>query len=381
MNGAMRILERARKAQEHLPLDRGRLLAVPVPARDESRTEHENATRWKERFANQFGELYRDWLPSGKTPHDAIDLLRIPYVAYWSFGERLPVIEEGTSDPAGIGHAYEILARVLAARLDWYVALEGQTLAPPPTANRREIDGEWLARHRRAAFEGLSAAGMSGFMEICHFLPDSFISKRQLDLLSAARQAEVRMHGWPTGVFLDKPGDLLPVPINEGILANVSVDIFGGHLFAYWVLTKSGDFYTLTSLTEDERDEDRSRKVLWFDSRIVRAVDALLHCANLYKVLGADPNARIEMTVRYGGLRGRTLKAFSPTRPLLRRENLHEDEVSIPPFTFKLGAVQAEMVDLVKKLCEPLFVIFDYAEFSDDIYRQIVMDFVNGKIR
>ena len=380
MNGAMRILERARKAQEQLPLDRGRLLAVPVPARDESRTEYETATRWKERFANQFGELYRDWLPSGKTPHDAIDLLRIPYIPYWSFGERLPVIEEGTSDPAGIGHAYEILARVLAARLDWYVALEGQTLAPPPIASRRELDVEWLARHRRAAFEGLAAAGMSGFMEICHFLPDSLISKRQVELLSAARQAEVRMHGWPTGVFLDKPGDLLPVPINEGILANVSVDIFGGHLFAYWILTKTGDFYTLTSLTEDERDEDRSRKVLWFESRIVRAADALLHCANLYKVLGAEPNAQIEMTVRYGGLRGRTLRAFSLTRPLLPRENLHEDEVSIPAITFKLGAVQTEMVDLVKKLCEPLFVIFDYAEFPDEIYRQIVTDFVNGKI-
>ena len=70
--GALEIFERARKALEHFPVDRRRLLAVPVPARDESRTEYERATQWKNRFAEQFGELYRDWLPSGKTPQDAI---------------------------------------------------------------------------------------------------------------------------------------------------------------------------------------------------------------------------------------------------------------------------------------------------------------------
>jgi MinD-like ATPase involved in chromosome partitioning or flagellar assembly len=237
MDGAMRILERARKAQEQLPMDRGRLLAVPVPARDESRTEYENATRWKETFAKQFGELYRDWLPSGKTAHDAIDLLRIPYVPYWSFGERLPVIDEGTSDPAGIGHAYEILARVLAARLDWYAALEGQTLAPPPTASRRELDGEWLARHRREALAARLFSGMDGFMEICHFSPDSYFSKRQPELLSAAKQAQVHTSfGLPIGQVLDENEESRPKPINDGILANTSADLpfQPGRIFEYW---------------------------------------------------------------------------------------------------------------------------------------------------
>ena len=60
---------------------------------------------------------------------------------------------------------------------------------------------------------------------------------------------------------------------------------------------------------------------------------------------------------------------------------MHEDDVSVPMMTFKLGAVQAEMMDLVKKLCEPLFIIFDYEVIPDDIYRQIVTDFINGIIR
>jgi MinD-like ATPase involved in chromosome partitioning or flagellar assembly len=64
--GAIQILERSRKAQAHLPLDRGRLLAVPVPARDESRTEYERATQWKNRFAERFNEIYRIGFLPGK---------------------------------------------------------------------------------------------------------------------------------------------------------------------------------------------------------------------------------------------------------------------------------------------------------------------------
>jgi hypothetical protein len=38
------------------------------------------------------------------------------------------------------------------------------------------------------------------------------------------------------------------------------------------------------------------------------------------------------------------------------------------------------MVETVKKFCEPLFVLFDYSAVPDEVYRQIVTDFVNGKI-
>ena len=220
-------------------------------------------------------------------------------------------------------------------------------------------------------------------MEICHFSPDCFISKSQPELLSAARQAQVRGIGWPTGFVLENRDESRPRPTNDGIVATVNADIpfSPGHLFAYWTLTKSGDFYTLMSLSEDHRDEDRAHRTIYFDARIVRAAEALLHCANLYKILGIEPSAHIDMTVRYGGLKGRTLAPASLEMVYHGGgENSYEDEVSIPTITFKLGGMQAEMVELVKKLCEPLFVIFDYAEISNEDYRKIVTDFVNGKI-
>ena len=197
--GALRILERARAAQEHFPRDRKRLLALPVPARDESRTEYEKATEWKKRFAERFGDLYRDWLPTVVAPLDAVEKLRIPYVPYWSFGELLPVVEEGTTDPASIGYSYQILARLLASRLDWYKALEGQEPAPPPTAKPHQPDPDWLTRHSLAAMEYLLGSGLPGFMEASHFCPDSFLVKNQRELLSAARQAQVAFEVDPKG--------------------------------------------------------------------------------------------------------------------------------------------------------------------------------------
>jgi MinD-like ATPase involved in chromosome partitioning or flagellar assembly len=378
-DGALQILESARKAQERLPRDRKRLFAVPVPARDESRTEYEKASEWKNRFAEQFGSLYRDWLPSGIKPRDAIDVLRIPYIPYWSFGEQLPAIEEGTTDPSTLGHAYQILARLLAARLDWYKALEGQTPAPPPAAKIRELDSNWLARHRTAAAERLMGARLPGYMEVWHFCPDAFIEASQRELLSVAKQAQVRVAGWPIGVVLDD--EHRPRPTNDGILADISTENVPWRTFDYWALNKGGDFYTMTSLFEDDPEGMPSRKVIFFDTRIVRATEALLHCANIYKLLGVEPNAHIELRVGYGGLRKRSLTAASPYRSInFPRKNLLENEVPATPVTFRLGAVETEIVDLVKKLCEPLFTLFDFAEFANEIYQQIVTDFVKGRV-
>jgi hypothetical protein len=44
VNGVIDVVERSRKAQDKLMVDRSRLLAIPVPSRDESRTENQLAS-------------------------------------------------------------------------------------------------------------------------------------------------------------------------------------------------------------------------------------------------------------------------------------------------------------------------------------------------
>ncbi len=83
------------------------------------RTEYERSLRsGRTHLLNDSASFTAIGYPAEKTAHDAIDLLRIPYVPYWSFGEPLPVIEEGTRliQRALDMATYEILARVLATR-------------------------------------------------------------------------------------------------------------------------------------------------------------------------------------------------------------------------------------------------------------------------
>jgi len=116
VGGAKHVAEQARTAQDQLPFDRNPLLILPVPSRDESRTEVEKAAEWHKRFAKEFGFFYREWLPKDIQPIEAVEKLRIPHIPYWSFGEGLPVAEE---DPSGLGEAYEVLARLLFFKLSW----------------------------------------------------------------------------------------------------------------------------------------------------------------------------------------------------------------------------------------------------------------------
>jgi hypothetical protein len=94
-------------------------MVLPIPARDESRTEYERAAEWKNKFAARFATYYKNWLPTGVTPRQAVEATRIPYVPYWSFGERLPALEEPSNDPGSLGYAYEVLARLCSTRLEW----------------------------------------------------------------------------------------------------------------------------------------------------------------------------------------------------------------------------------------------------------------------
>jgi cellulose biosynthesis protein BcsQ len=373
VNGVIEVVERAREEQARLPFDRQRLIAVPIPAKDESRTEYERATKWKRLFADRFADLYKDWLPADRTPADALELLRIPYIPYWSFGEPLPVVEEGTSDPMTLGFAYQLLARLIAAGLEWHKALSGEFLATPVARFEREWNQPWLESHRERARQGLAKTGGKGFMEIRFYSPNAVINRVQDELLTAAKRAEIHTFGWPIGVVLDNRPELRPRPTGEGIVA----DIKTGHAYDYWTLTKQGDFYGLMSLFEDRRVE--GGKVIFFNIRIVRVAEALLYCSRLYRALGANGNSLVRFGLRHGGLKGRELTATENRAWLGENTNLHEDEVDTE-IQFLLGTLESQLVDLVQKLCEPLFMVFDFARFERSIYADIVGRFLKGEV-
>jgi tetratricopeptide (TPR) repeat protein/cellulose biosynthesis protein BcsQ len=119
MSGVKDVAEIAIQAQDELPFDRNPLLVLPVPARDESRTEVKLYEMWKEIIVGEFGDFYRQWLPSQATAHEVVEKLRIPHIPYWSFGERLAVVEEGTTDVSSLGWSYEFLSKLIFFHLEW----------------------------------------------------------------------------------------------------------------------------------------------------------------------------------------------------------------------------------------------------------------------
>lgn len=117
LEGSVEVARRAAKARNGLALDRSRLLLLPIPARFEMQFEHRIAMAWRDRFATELAEFYRGWAGREDSAGRLIQATTIPYVPYWTFGERLSVVEDETEDPLGINYSLETLAALLAHRL------------------------------------------------------------------------------------------------------------------------------------------------------------------------------------------------------------------------------------------------------------------------
>ena len=117
LNGSLEVLERIQETRGKLPFDRAKLLVVPVLSRFERRVEYNLADVWLARFAALFPPIYNDWAHKSSSAKELLNHMRIPYIPYWSFGEKLPVIEKGTSDSEDIGFSLETLAALLAQKL------------------------------------------------------------------------------------------------------------------------------------------------------------------------------------------------------------------------------------------------------------------------
>jgi len=114
--GALDVVRRAAEQRNKLPYDRAGLLTLPVASRFEMRVEYKMAQEWLRRFARELEPIFSAWAHAEVKPLDLLNYTRTPYVAYWSFGEKLPVVDEGTKDPESLGYALETVTAILAQR-------------------------------------------------------------------------------------------------------------------------------------------------------------------------------------------------------------------------------------------------------------------------
>jgi hypothetical protein len=238
------------------------------------------------------------------------------------------------------------------------------------------LDDPWFVKHAESAATGHSKLGFQALTELRYGL-HSPINKSQLELLNAVRKSEIHTFGWPIGILLENKDEYRPRPITDGIRAEVAIEqspLTGRSSYDYWALRCSGDFYLLQSLFEDDRDPN----AIFFNSRLVRVTEALMFAANLYDALGVPGDTKISIRVIHRGIAGRTLSSANPMRRLFLPRTTQVDESQVE-IVEEVGRLRENIVADVRKITEPLFMLFDFTEFDTKVYEEIITSFVNGR--
>ncbi len=112
LEGARDVVLSAQEARQELAYDRAPLLVCPLPSRFEGRVEVEESRRWLDNIVAVMGPFYRDWLPDDRI-RGVVERMKIPHIAKFSFGESLPVLTHGTTDPDLVGFWYATVASMM----------------------------------------------------------------------------------------------------------------------------------------------------------------------------------------------------------------------------------------------------------------------------
>jgi hypothetical protein len=232
---------------------------------------------------------------------------------------------------------------------------------------RADLDTAWFDAQSGTGTEGVTGLALDGHMEL-RFALGQPIRKSPNDLLIAAEKAQIHTFGWPIGAVLS---NFRPRPFKDGIRAEIRIQnsmMTGRPTYDYWALRSDGAFYLLQSLFEDDRGE----KKIFFEIRIVRVTEALLYAARLYRNLGVPPDATVAFRVSHRGLAGRTLT--SAGRRMFFPQSSEESEAQAETIV-TLGTIGERLVEEVRQLLEPLFILFDFTRFDEGIYVEIVEEF------
>ncbi|HLO14572.1 MAG TPA: toll/interleukin-1 receptor domain-containing protein [Anaerolineales bacterium] len=241
-------------------------------------------------------------------------------------------------------------------------------------------DEKWIGTHRSNAQSRMKKNGFAGFVEVTFSLLNRRPKSSQKDLLSAARKAQIHTFGWPIGIVLDTL-EGSPKPQADGIKAEIESRLMSDSIssYDYWALRNNGDFYLMKSLFEDGECHWPRGTSIAFDTRIHRTTEILLYCQRLYDNLGVDPSAIVKIHIKHGGLRNRRLTTAK--HRIFSRVDLVCTEAEIEKtIQVNLLGIRSNLVNLVKEFTQPLFLLFNYQEFADNIYENIVNNYAEGKV-
>lgn len=113
--GIRDIMSFIQSSRQKLAVDRMALTILPLPSRFGTRVEFKESQEWLDRIADILKDCFSDWLPRWIEPRYVLEQIKIPQVDYFSFGEKLAVVEQGTNDPESMGFIYSKIADFIAS--------------------------------------------------------------------------------------------------------------------------------------------------------------------------------------------------------------------------------------------------------------------------
>jgi hypothetical protein len=192
----------------------------------------------------------------------------------------------------------------------------------------------------------------------------NFEGKALDDLTQAMYRSAIHTFGWPiAAVIFNKEYE--PKPVTGGIEARFSDP---GHR-DYWTLKRSGEFYFLGELFENNRKSTH----IFIDTRTNRIAEAFLRVGKLYSLLGVPADERVYLMIKHGNIRGKILGASNTSRifPVERKSNVDEvkSEFSVSIQEMSDPAVLKQNVHRAIRDLAEMFNMFnpDKASFTDPI--------------
>lgn len=159
-DGAIKVANGVQEARRNLAVQRAPVAILPVPGRFDGRDEIDEAKRWLDRFALELKPFYDVWLPKQFQPRQMLELTKIPYITKFSFGEPLPVLTNGVTDPELPGFYLENIARLLVSDF----ADAGQLLSGGGGGGKGAI-GELRSKLGQLAIPGAAIDRVLGIVE------------------------------------------------------------------------------------------------------------------------------------------------------------------------------------------------------------------------
>ena len=175
--------------------------------------------------------------------------------------------------------------------------------------------------------------------------------------------------------------DDLVIPSQEGI----EVSMKHPYRPQYWYLDKRGNCYYSSALVENYQNPSFGHppRSLWVDVSIHRIALALLQSADLYKELSIPPDQPYLVSIKHGGLKGRTSYASSqkfigyiayPYSPRISQEDSHiwQGEVT-------QDLVRGRLTELTHEIASGLFALFNFTEVPIGVIGKLLAESHNDR--